>query len=241
MAHNAALIATAKHTRAHADVSRNGRRYGEESGELEERAGMKNCAADGASKIIRMLYHNQTMTNSHMSASGTTQHAHDGAVAEHLRVAQELCEQLGRRLTPIRRQVLELLLRQNGRSLKAYEFLDGMREVHPGSAPPTVYRALDFLVEAGLIHRLDAVNAWIACHDAGGAPHDLLVVCTHCGAVAEISDPVMSARLAERVALTGFKPTSHETEIRALCATCQKDPAANAHAGHHHGHGHSHG
>ena len=97
MAHNAALIATAKHTRAHADVSRNGRRYGEESGEWEERAGMKNCAADGASKIIRMLYHNQTMTNSHMSASGTTQHAHDGAVAEHLRVAQELCEQQGRR------------------------------------------------------------------------------------------------------------------------------------------------
>ncbi len=161
-------------------------------------------------------------------------------VSAQLSLAEELCEQSGRRLTPIRRKVLELLLRQEGRSLKAYELLEAMRNIHPGSAPPTVYRALDFLVEAGLIHRLDAVNAWIACHDAGGAPHDLLVVCTHCGAVAEISDPVMSARLAERVALTGFRPTSHETEIRALCAKCQDDPQTNAGACHAHSHAHSH-
>ena len=173
-----------------------------------------------------------------MAPSQTTQPRGNHDLAEQLQVAQALCEQQGRRLTPLRRQVLEQLLRQNGRSLKAYELLDGMREIHPGSAPPTIYRALDFLVEAGLIHRLDAVNAWMACHDAGGAPHDLLVVCTHCGAVAEISDPAMSARLAERVALTGFKPTSHETEIRALCTVCQNDPAANAHAGHSHGHAH---
>lgn len=169
-----------------------------------------------------------------MTSSSTV----NDTVSAQLTLADELCEQSGRRLTPIRRKVLELLLRQEGRSLKAYELLEAMRDVHPGSAPPTVYRALDFLVEAGLIHRLDAVNAWIACHDAGGAPHDLLVVCTHCGAVAEISDPVMSARLAERVALTGFKPTSHETEIRALCAKCQADPAAAGAACHAHGHAH---
>jgi len=161
-------------------------------------------------------------------------------VSDQLALAERLCEQSGRRLTPIRRKVLELLLRQDGRSLKAYELLEAMRNVHPGSAPPTVYRALDFLVEAGLIHRLDAVNAWIACHDAGGAPHDLLVVCTHCGAVAELSDPALTARLAERVALTGFTPTSHETEIRALCAKCQNDPAAGGGACADHGHGHAH-
>lgn len=171
-------------------------------------------------------------------ASSTDSVTH--TVNAQLSLAEELCEQSGRRLTPIRRKVLELLLRQEGRSLKAYELLEAMRNIHPGSAPPTVYRALDFLVEAGLIHRLDAVNAWIACHDAGGAPHDLLVVCTHCGAVAEISDPVMSARLAERVALTGFRPTSHETEIRALCAKCQEDPQAAAQVCHAHGHAHSH-
>jgi Fur family zinc uptake transcriptional regulator len=146
-------------------------------------------------------------------------------VGAHLRIAESICTQHGSRLTPIRRKVLELLL-QHGRSLKAYELLDAMRVVHPGAAPPTVYRALDFLTDEGLVHRLDAVNAWIACHDAGGAPHDLLVVCTGCGAVAEVSDPSMSRQLADRVQQTGFVLATHETEIRALCPHCQKKPIA---------------
>ena len=151
-------------------------------------------------------------------------------------LADTLCAQRGKRLTPIRRKVLELLLR-HGRSIKAYELLDAIKSEHQGAAPPTVYRALDFLVEEGLIHRLDAVNAWSACHDAAGAPHDLLVVCTHCGAVAEISDPAMSRQLAERVAKTGFTLATHETEIRALCPDCQaKQPQSHGHT--HSGHAH---
>lgn len=143
------------------------------------------------------------------------------SIDEQLSLAESLCEQRGSRLTPIRRKVLELLLR-HGHSLKAYELLEAMRAEHPSAAPPTVYRALDFLTEEGLIHRLDAVNAWTACHDAAGEPHDLLVVCTGCGAVAEVSDPLMSQQLAERVALTGFMLANQETEIRALCPQCQK-------------------
>jgi Fur family zinc uptake transcriptional regulator len=144
-----------------------------------------------------------------------------------LNVAEAICAKRRRRLTPIRRKVLELLLR-HGRSVKAYELLEAMRAVHPGAAPPTVYRALDFLMQEGLIHRLDVVNAWIACHDAGGVPHDLLVVCTGCGAVAEISDPAMSRQLVKRVAQTGFALTTHETEIRALCPQCQPQQATGA-------------
>ncbi|ARP78869.1 MULTISPECIES: Fur family transcriptional regulator [Bordetella] len=155
-------------------------------------------------------------------------------VGAQLDLAESLCTQRGRRLTPIRRKVLELLL-VHGRSLKAYELLEAMRAEHPGAAPPTVYRALDFLMDEGLIHRLDAVNAWSACHDAAGEPHDLLVVCTGCGAVAEISDPDMSRQLAERVARTGFALATHETEIRALCPQCQQNRPAQAH-----GHTHSH-
>ena len=83
-------------------------------------------------------------------------------------------------------------------------------------------------MDEGLVHRLDAVNAWSACHDAGGAPHDLLVVCTGCGAVAELSDPAMSRQLAERVAQTGFTLATHETEIRALCPQCRSSPPTPA-------------
>jgi len=141
-------------------------------------------------------------------------------VRARLDVAESVCAQRGHRLTPIRRKVLELLLR-HGRSLKAYELLDAMRAVHPGAAPPTVYRALDFLLAEGLIHRLDAVNAWAACCDAEGERHDLLVVCTRCGSIAEISDPELSRQLAARAAEVGYVPATHEIEIRARCAQCQ--------------------
>ncbi|HLU14240.1 MAG TPA: Fur family transcriptional regulator [Burkholderiaceae bacterium] len=141
-------------------------------------------------------------------------------VLARLRTAEQLCKQRGKRLTPIRRQVLKILLEQQ-RSVKAYELLEQIRASHPNAAPPTVYRALDFLVEQDLAHRLDATNAWIACHDAGGAPHDLLVVCTECGIVAEVSDPSLSRQLAARAAQTGFRLCGHETELRALCERCQ--------------------
>ncbi len=141
-------------------------------------------------------------------------------IAARLETAQALCEARGSRLTPLRRRVLEILLQQ-GRSVKAYELLELMRDDQAGAAPPTVYRALDFLVEEGLAHRLDAINAWSACHDAGGAPHDLLVVCTGCGAVAELSDPALTRWLAAKVAQAGFRLSGHETELRGLCQACE--------------------
>ncbi|HET8597012.1 MAG TPA: Fur family transcriptional regulator [Castellaniella sp.] len=148
-------------------------------------------------------------------------HSHtDTAIARHLHTAQRLCEQRGSRLTPLRKLVLETLLRHPG-SMKAYELLEALRAAQPGAAPPTVYRALDFLTEQGLIHRLDAINAWSACTDAGGEPHDLLIVCTRCGSVAELSDPSLSQRLADCVARAGFMLDGHETELRAVCARCR--------------------
>jgi Fur family transcriptional regulator, zinc uptake regulator len=156
------------------------------------------------------------------------------AIAAKLRTAESLCSERGKRLTPIRRKVLEILLSEQ-RSLKAYELLELIRFVQQGAAPPTVYRALDFLVDEGLVHRLDAINAWTACLDAAGEPHDLLVVCTQCGAVAELSDPELSRQLAGKVAAAGFVLSSHETELRALCNKCRGLSAGHGHAHAHNG------
>jgi len=143
------------------------------------------------------------------------------SVAARLAVAASLCAQRGRRFTTIRRKVLELLLRR-GRSLKAYELLAAMRAEYPNAAPPTVYRALDFLLAEGLIHRLDAINAWVACVDAEDAhPDVLLIVCTQCGSVAEAHDPDLCQRINTRVAQMDYAPTRHEIEIRALCPSCR--------------------
>src|SRR5690606_21230298 len=126
-----------------------------------------------------------------------------------LAVAEALCQRRGRRFTPIRRKVLELLL-QHDRSLKAYELLDEIRTIFPNATPPTVYRALDFLLEEGLVHRVDTLNSFMACGDAGGAPHNLLVVCTGCGTVAEIHDDIVRNRLAERIKDAGFRLAGDE-------------------------------
>ncbi|MFA7438661.1 Fur family transcriptional regulator [Castellaniella sp.] len=151
-----------------------------------------------------------------------------GAIARQLAIAEQLCARRGSRLTPLRRQVLEALLRHPG-SLKAYELLALLQGSLPGAAPPTVYRALDFLTAQGLIHRLDAVNAWSACTDAGGEPHDLLLVCPRCGRVAELNDPALGQQLARCVARAGFALAGHEAdlpELRALCGRCAAQPEA---------------
>lgn len=145
------------------------------------------------------------------------------AIEQQLATAEQLCKQRQKRLTPIRKQVLELLIKAQ-RGLKAYELLDLVKEIQPNAAPPTVYRALDFLTEEGLIHRLDAINAWTACVDVAGEPHDLLVVCTQCGAVAELRAPHLSQEITKCIVQAGFALSSPETELRALCLNCNKQP-----------------
>lgn len=141
------------------------------------------------------------------------------ALQQQLKTAERLCMQRNQRLTPLRRTVLELLLRAN-RSLRAYELLEQMQQIHPGAAPPTVYRALDFLTEQGLIHRIDALNAWTACVDAEGKPHDLFIICTQCGQVAEVHAPELSQQIAHCIAQAGFRFAQSDTELRALCTQC---------------------
>ena len=119
-------------------------------------------------------------------------HGHAGASAASLEAALAMadayCSERGEKLTPIRRKVLELLL-NSGRATKAYSLLDEMRQIHPGSAPPTVYRALDFLLSAGLVHRIESINAFAVCHDLTQCQHGILVVCQQCANVTELHEP----------------------------------------------------
>ncbi len=148
------------------------------------------------------------------------------AIEQQLATAEKLCKQRKKRLTPIRKYILELLIKAQ-RGLKAYELLDLVKQEQHNAAPPTVYRALEFLTEEGLIHRLDAINAWTACVDVAGEPHDLLVVCTQCGTVAELRAPQLSQQITNCILQAGFALASPETELRALCLNCSKSPPSN--------------
>ncbi|MGD9924701.1 MAG: transcriptional repressor, partial [Pseudorhodoplanes sp.] len=112
-------------------------------------------------------------------------HDHNRCSADALRHAEALCDQRAQKLTPTRRQVLEVLL-ENHKPLGAYEIIDRAARHGTRHAPITVYRALDFLIENGLAHRIESRNAYIACVH-GHDPSDLVVflICERCGEVGE--------------------------------------------------------
>ena len=167
------------------------------------------------------------------NASPTTPHRHDddhepagaGSSEAALALAEEYCRERGEKLTPIRRKVLELLL-ASGRATKAYSLLDEMRQIHPGSAPPTVYRALDFLLSAGLVHRIESINAFTVCHDLTQCQHGILVVCQQCGNVTELHQPKLRQALVAQIEDAGYSLASDEIELKGLCAACQAENAA---------------
>jgi len=155
-------------------------------------------------------------------------HSHEGAVGASLEsalaMADAYCRERGEKLTPIRRKVLELLL-ASGRATKAYSLLDEMRQIHPGSAPPTVYRALDFLLTAGLVHRIESINAFAVCHDLTQCQHGILVVCQHCGNVTELHEPKLRQALVAQIEAAGYRLSGDGIELKGLCAQCQASQA----------------
>lgn len=160
-------------------------------------------------------------------------HAHthagsgSGSREQALALAEEYCRERGEKLTPIRRKVLELLL-ESGRATKAYSLLDEMRQIHPGSAPPTVYRALDFLLSAGLVHRIESINAFTVCHDLTQCQHGILVVCQQCGNVTELHQPKLRQALVAQILDAGYRLASDEIELKGLCADCEAAEASGA-------------
>jgi Fur family zinc uptake transcriptional regulator len=158
------------------------------------------------------------------------EHARAASPEAALVLAEEYCRERGEKLTPIRRKVLELLL-TSGRATKAYSLLDDMRQIHPGSAPPTVYRALDFLLSAGLVHRIESINAFTVCHDLTQCQHGILVVCQQCGNVTELHQPKLRQALVAQIEDAGYRLASEEIELKGLCSACQAAQAAQAASG----------
>lgn len=141
------------------------------------------------------------------------------ALARELAAADAHCRARGAQLTALRREVLELLLLRDG-SAKAYDLQDDMRARHGRVAPTTVYRALEFLIEQELVHRVDAINAFVVCNGEHVHHHAMMLVCSQCGQVTEWHDEEGFAALGKRLrkSVDGFRVGS--VEIKGLCAAC---------------------
>jgi Fur family zinc uptake transcriptional regulator len=156
--------------------------------------------------------------------------AGQGGAAEMTRAldaAAARCGRAGAQLTELRRQVLALVLEAD-QPLGAYALLDRLKAQRPGAAPPTVYRALDFLLEQGLIHKVERLNAFIGCVEAGhdhghdhGHEHDhQFLICGSCGATIELSDHAVTHALADAARRAGFQLRKTTVEAEGLCAAC---------------------
>jgi Fur family zinc uptake transcriptional regulator len=142
--------------------------------------------------------------------------------------AEAICERRGANLTELRRRVLGLVLDAVSPT-GAYELLDRLRQTRRGAAPPTVYRALDFLLEQGLVHRVERLSAFVGCvagctADPDGESHThaaQFLICRECGRVIEMQDHHVSAVLARAAGDSGFAISSATIEAEGLCSTCR--------------------
>lgn len=152
-----------------------------------------------------------------MTPLGFDPHDHDHCIRDAVTTAQTRCAEQGLQLTPVRRRVLELLLKRH-RAMGAYEILDALRAEGLGSQPPVAYRALDFLTKHGFAHRIERLNAFVACTHSQDAHDPAFLICRACDAVAETE-----ADLGATAAHGGFRAEQTMVEIEGLCPACQKD------------------
>src|SRR6201999_3155570 len=148
-------------------------------------------------------------------------HDHGRCTADALQHAERVCAKRAQKFTPIRLEVLEAVLCSH-RPLGAYEIIEELAKSKPRPAPITVYRALDFLMENGLVYRIESRNAFLACaHHHDEAAMMAFLICERCGLVGEVPAAPLAQSLTASARATGFSPKMSVVEIAGLCAHCQ--------------------
>lgn len=147
-------------------------------------------------------------------------HDHADCVERAMADAVEVCAERGARLTPLRRRVLEIVW-QSHRPLGAYEILEVLSGDGRSSAPPTVYRALEFLLGQGLVHRISSLNAYVGCTRPGHSATGQFLICEACGAAAEVRDVRLERAIGSTAASAGFDASEHTVEISGRCPNCR--------------------
>lgn len=154
--------------------------------------------------------------------SGFEEHDHTRCIRSAMTAAEAACAAHNLRLTPVRRRTLEILLEAH-EAMGAYDVLARLDAEGFGSKPPVAYRALTFLVDAGLAHRIERLNAFVACTHPGDAHDPAFMICRSCGTVAESE---AGSAMQRSAAAAGFQIERTVLEAEGICPTCQ--PQAEA-------------
>lgn len=153
---------------------------------------------------------------------GAAFHAHDHShcAEDVLARAEAVAQGAGARMTPVRRRVLEILLEEH-RALGAYDVLERLAKEGFGNQPPVAYRALEFLVDQGLAHRIRRLNAFAACMHPGEAHAPAFLICRSCNAVAEAPAGPVRAALDAAALAVGFAVERANLEAVGQCPACR--------------------
>jgi Fur family zinc uptake transcriptional regulator len=134
--------------------------------------------------------------------------------------AKAYCKDEGARLTPLRERVYEILLNQDS-AIGAYDLLDELRKTEDNAKPPTVYRALDFFLGLGLVHKVESTNAFMACHHFGSSHPVQFLICDTCGDVQEIQSAGVKETLEAQAEQNAFVILRQTIEAHGVCQKCQ--------------------
>ncbi|MFQ3193141.1 MAG: Fur family zinc uptake transcriptional regulator [Paraglaciecola sp.] len=134
--------------------------------------------------------------------------------------ARQFCEDKGARFTLLREKVYALLLEKQS-AVGAYELLDALKLTESSAKPATVYRTLDFLLEFGLIHKIESTNAFVACHHFDCTHPVQFLICDTCGDVKEIQSEGLKDTLDKQAQTVGFSVVKQTIEAHGTCAICQ--------------------
>ncbi|EME67848.1 Fe2+/Zn2+ uptake regulation protein [Paramagnetospirillum caucaseum] len=151
-------------------------------------------------------------------------HDHGACIRAAMAAAEDECRRRGARLTDIRRRVLELVWGSH-RPVGAYALLEELGKEGWSAAPPTVYRALDFLQAHGLVHRIALLNAFVGCARPGHAHAGQFLLCAQCGIAVELEDREVDAAIGRAAGRLGFTVARQTIEIEGLCAGCRDKEA----------------
>ncbi len=150
------------------------------------------------------------------------EHDHQHCVAEAIATAVIICRERGLRFTEQRRRILELVWNSH-KPVGAYDILNSLNRAGGKVAPPTVYRALDFLIEADLVHRLDSLNAFVGCPDPRNPHTGQFLICRECRSVAELDDSDIHELVRRKASDLGFTALHQTLEIEGICRNCASD------------------
>lgn len=156
-----------------------------------------------------------------MALIGFDKHDHESCMSGGIDRVVQTCAAKGLRLTKSRRRVMEILLSEH-RAMGAYEILDQLRAEGLGSQPPIVYRALDFLISNGFVHKIERLNAYIACSAPGDDHTPAFMICRSCDLVAEASAEGLRGQLKSTATGSGFVIERTVMEAEGLCSACAK-------------------